>query len=261
MHQINDIAFRELCRKNGCGLVYTELTNPLNRMKMDFSDKPAIQIVTSSEKGVSEFVKNHDKNSLLFDLNLGCPVPKAKAGGYGYYLQKNPKMVERILKVMRKSTKKPITIKIRKGPNAQKMISIANKHCDAIAIHPRTAEQGYAGDADLGWAVEMKKKCKIPVIYSGNVDEKNAFDILKKFDFVMIGRNAIGNPGVFAKLSGKKPSNDFSDYLRIAKKRKIDFSQLKFQAMNFTKGRDNAKARRQKIPTAKDIKGLQDAFL
>ena len=55
MHQINDIAFRVLCEKNGCGLTYTWLINPLTRAELILDDKPAVQIACPSEKGIKEF--------------------------------------------------------------------------------------------------------------------------------------------------------------------------------------------------------------
>ncbi len=260
MHKVNDIAFRLLCKKNNCGLTYTWLLNPLSKEKLFLDDKPALQIATSNVKGLREFIKKYEKKVSLFDLNLGCPVLKAKKQRYGYYLQSDPNMVERILKVMRSSTKKPISMKIRKGPNALKIIKLADKYCDAIAIHPRTAEQGYSGKADIKWALKMKRKCSIAVIYSGNADENNVSSILKNFDFIMIGRNAVGNPGIFSKLTSSKEFNDFFDYLELAKKYKLSFSQIKFQALNFCRGRKNAKKIRAELIGTKDIKEIVSIF-
>ena len=257
MHQINDPAFRELCKINGCGLAYTWLLNPRTKEKIRLDDHPAVQIATPSEKGVGDFVKKHDKKAFSFDLNLGCPVIKAKEQDYGAYLQKKPETVENILKLMRKSTKKPITVKIRKSPQVMKLIKIFEKYCDAIAIHPRTAKQGYSGIPDIRFAESFKKKTKLPVIYSGDVDEKNAIELLKKFDYVMIGRKAIGNPAIFAALTGTRPRNSFKEYLKLAKTCKIGFSQMKFQALNFTKGRSNSKKVRVRLSTAKNLKELK----
>ena len=126
MHQINDIAFRMLCKKAGAALTYTGLTNPQTREKLYFNDKPAIQFACNSIKGIKEFIKKYDKNISLYDFNLGCPSPHAKQSKIGYFMTDNLKVIEEILKEIKKYTKKPLTIKIRKMPleKTQKIINI-----------------------------------------------------------------------------------------------------------------------------------------
>ncbi len=260
MAGINDIAFRILCKNAGCGLVFTGMINPLTKEKIDLYDKPAIQIFACSERGVKEFIKKHESEAQLFDLNLGCPAKPAKKQGFGVFLHKEKERIEKILKVMRKSTKKPITLKLRKSDYAEEILKLAEKYCDAICVHPRTAEQGYSGEPDVNFALKIKIKTKLPVIYSGNVNEKNSAEFLKKFDFVMLGREAIGNPNIFSKLSGKKTNFGFLDYLKFAKKYNLAFAQIKLQAMNFTKGMKNAKELRVKIFKIRDVEGLRRVF-
>ena len=76
----------------------------------------------------------------MYDFNLGCPSPHAKQSKIGYFMINNTKAIEKILKEIRQNTKKPLTIKIRKMPeeNLKKVVKIAERYCDAIAIHPRT---------------------------------------------------------------------------------------------------------------------------
>ncbi|MCX6765262.1 MAG: tRNA-dihydrouridine synthase, partial [Candidatus Nealsonbacteria bacterium] len=83
MHQINDIAFRLLCKKAGASLTYTGLTNPQTKEKLFFNDTPAVQFACNSDKGIKEFIKKHDKNISLYDFNLGCPSPHAKSSKVG----------------------------------------------------------------------------------------------------------------------------------------------------------------------------------
>ncbi|MFH1308246.1 MAG: tRNA-dihydrouridine synthase family protein [archaeon] len=255
MAEVNDIVFRLLCKKAGAGLTYTGMIHPLSRQKLELDDKPSLQLFSSDEKGIKEFIKKYDMEVSLWDFNLGCPVKRAGEGGYGYFLQ-DLKMIERILKVMRESTKKPITVKLRKSSQALKIVKIAEKYCDAISIHPRTLQQGYSGKADISFAEDIKKKSKLPIIYSGDVNEANVFDLLEKFDFVMIGREAIGNPNIFAKLTNSKVSLGFNDYLKLTKKYKLPFKQVKFQAINFTKKRGNAKKLRMELMNAKNIEDI-----
>ncbi|MDO8517351.1 MAG: tRNA-dihydrouridine synthase [Nanoarchaeota archaeon] len=257
MADVNDIAFRLLCKKAGCGLVYTGMVNPLTKQELILDDKPALQIFSTSERGVEEFIKKYEKKVSLFDFNLGCPAKTAKDLGFGSFMHDKLEVIENILKIMKKSTKKPISIKLRKSDDALKIAKIAEKYCDAICIHPRTASQGYSGIPDIKFAEKLKKNLSIPVIYSGNVNAENADEFLKTFDFVMIGREAMGNPEIFAKLQGKKIKIDFKDYIALAEKYNLKFSQIKMQALNFTKAKKNAKELRRQIVNAKSVLDIE----
>ncbi|PIU76213.1 hypothetical protein COS75_00125 [Candidatus Pacearchaeota archaeon CG06_land_8_20_14_3_00_35_12] len=259
MAGVNDIAFRILCRKAGAGLVYTGMINPLSPMKLDLDDKPAIQIFSANEKGIKEFITKHEEDAKLFDFNLGCSKSLARQHGFGAFLQNKKENIEGILGAMRGSTKKPITIKLRKSNKISKTIKIAEKYCDAICIHPRTIAQGYSGKAGVSFAEKLKKETSLPIIYSGDVNEKNAPELLKKFDFIMIGREAMGYPNIFAKLTETNEEFGFKDYLALAAKYKIGFAQIKFQAIHFTKfmiGGSELRLKLSKTKRLKDIEGI-----
>ncbi len=266
MAEINDIAFRLLCKKAGCGLTYTGMINPLTQKSIELGDKPALQLFSTSEKGIGEFIKKYDAQVSLWDFNLGCPAKTAKKLGFGIFMHHELSKIEKILKTIRESTEKPITIKLRKSKHAFKILKIAEKYVDAITIHPRTQQQGYSGKPDLEFAEKIKKSTKLPVIYSGNVDENNVEKLLKKFDFIMIGRASLGNPDIFAKLT-EKPVNkksekktDFFDYLNLARKYSLPFKQIKLQAMNFTKGKSGATEMRRKLIKVKTIKEIKEVY-
>ncbi len=263
MEEVNDIAFRLLCKKAGAGLTYTPMTHPLTQQKIFLDDKPVLQIFCTTTKNIKEFMKKHDKKVSGWDFNLGCPAKTAKRHGFGVFLHSNLETIEKILKLMRENTKKPLSIKIRKSDYTSKIIKIANKYCDVICIHPRTQSQGYSGEPDLEFAKSLRKYTKLPLIYSGNVYKKNYKKFLKDFDYVMIGRRAIGNPNIFAELTGKKIKHkiDFKDYLKLAEKYKLPFRQLKFQAMNFTKGKQNSKKIRLAIFKIKQVEELKNLEL
>ncbi len=254
MLEPNDVAFRLLCKKAGCGLTYTGMTSPLSKQKMYLDDKPAVQLFGNNARGISSFIKKYDKKVSLWDFNLGCPSKLSRRLEHGAFMHKDVEAIEEILKAMRSATKKPVTIKLRKSANAIEIAKMAEKYVDAIGIHSRTAGQGYGGEVDYKFALKLKKAVKVPVIYSGNVDEKNVDKILKDFDFVFIGREAIGNPGFF----GKKFS--FKDYLKLAKKYKLFFRQVKFQAMNFTKGITGAKKMRLGLIGAKTVSDVENVM-
>jgi tRNA-dihydrouridine synthase B len=257
MEEVNDIAFRFLCKKAGCGLTYTGMIHPQSKQKIYLEDKPALQLFCTTTKGIKEFIKKHNRKVLMWDFNLGCPAKTAKKHGFGSFL-KDLEMIEKIIKTIKENTKKLVSVKIRKSDIAFDVLKIAEKYCDLICIHPRTPAQGYSGKPDLKFAEQIKKQSTIPVIYSGNVDEKNYNSLLKKFDYVMIGREAIGKPEIFAKTSGnKKFKKSFKDYLKLAGKYDLPFRQIKFQAMNFTKGLRNSRKLRLEIFKIKTIKELE----
>ncbi len=256
MEEVNDPAFRLLCKKAGAGLTYTPLTNPLSPKPLILKDKPVLQLFTNQTRGIKEFMKKHDRKVKSWDFNLGCPATTAKKHKFGAYLT-DLEITEKIIKIMRENTKKPLSIKIRKSPLADKHLEIAEKYCDLIAIHPRTKEQGYSGEPDISWAKEFKKKSKIPVIYSGNVDENNYTEFLKTFDYVMIGRAAIGHPEIFSKITNKKFKRSYRDYLKLAMKFGVPYRTIKFQAMQFTKGLRGSRKKRLEIYESKDLEGLK----
>jgi len=260
MHQINNIAFRILCKQAGAGLTYTELTSPESKAKIHLEDKPAIQLVCNKDKGIKSFIKKYNSKVSLWDLNLGCPSPHAKKSGVGYFMNKDLKAIEQVLKTMRASTKKPVTIKIRKMPlpHTKKIIKIAEKYCDAISVHPRTCGQGYAGLADESFALKVKKSTKLPVIYSGDIQTKEHADLLlEKFDFIMIGRAAIGNPEIFSELTESKTKIKFNDYLKLADKYDVEINHIKLYAMRSIKGQPGSSDKRRQLSSAKTIKEIK----
>lgn len=259
MLEPNDIVFRLLCKKAGAGGIYTGMVNPLSKKELVLDDRPVVQLFCNKIEGIKEFIKKHDKTVSGWDFNLGCPSDVAEKLKFGAYLE-NLEIIEEIIKEIRKNTKKFFSVKIRKSENSFKILKIAQKYCNALIIHPRTREQGYSGEADLDFALEIKSKSKIPIIYSGDVNEKNAKELIKKFDFVMIGRAAIGNPNIFAVLTNYEKRFFFEDYVKIARKYKIPFSQIKFQALNFTKCNQNATKLREKLVKTSSIAEIKKIY-
>jgi len=254
MLEPNDIAFRLLCKKAGCGLTYTGMVSPLSKQKMFLDDKPAVQLFGNSVKGIKSFIKKYDSEVSLWDFNLGCPSKLSKRFGHGGCLDDVDVIVE-IVKVMRNSTDKPVTIKLRKSEKAIEIARRCEEFVDAIGIHARSVGQGYSGEVDYDFALSVKRAVKCPVIFSGVNDLGEVDSILEDFDFVMLGRLAIGNPGIF---SGK--TIGFGEYLKLAKKYGLLFRQVKFQAMNFTKGFNGARELRGKLIDYKNIKDLESAM-
>jgi len=268
MEEVNDIAFRLLCKEAGAGVTYTGMIHPQNRQDWNLEDKPVLQLFCTTTKGIKESMEKYDSQVCAWDFNLGCPASTARKHGFGVFLHHDLESIEAILKTMRENTKKPLLVKLRKSKHTMKIVKIANKYCDGICIHPRTQAQGYSGTPDLDFAINIKKFTKLPLIYSGNAiaepggpssgDQKKIKELLEIFDYIMIGRRAIGNPNIFAELQGKKSNFDFKDYLRVAKDYKLPFRQIKFQAMQFTKGQKKSKEKRLEISKIKRLGELKE---
>ncbi|MBQ1613641.1 MAG: tRNA dihydrouridine synthase DusB, partial [Selenomonas sp.] len=146
----------------------------------------------------------------ILDFNMGCPAPKIVKNGEGSALMLAPDKVYEILSAIRKAVKMPFTVKMRKGwddqhVNVLEIAKIAEAAgVDAIAVHGRTREQFYSGQADWQIIAEVKKAVKVPVIANGDVrtckDLQRILDTTGA-DGVMIGRGAQGNPWIFKQLT------------------------------------------------------------
>lgn len=218
MAGVTDLPFRLLCREMGAGLVCMEMVsakaiyyhnkNTESLMEIHPKEMPAsLQLFGSDPDILGEMAKQIEERPFaILDFNMGCPVPKVVNNGEGSALMKNPELVEKILTSLVKSTKKPVTVKIRKGfnenlVNAVEIAKIAES-CGvaAIAVHGRTREQYYSGKADWDIIAAVKDAVKIPVIGNGDVDSPQAAKSLMEqtgCDGVMIGRAAQGNPWIF----------------------------------------------------------------
>jgi nifR3 family TIM-barrel protein len=146
----------------------------------------------------------------ILDINFGCSVRKIVKTGSGVALMKEPEKTEAILKAVRNAVKIPVTIKIRSGWHAcgsQAMeVSKIAECCgiDAIAVHPRTATQGFRGNAERSLITKIKRQISIPVIGNGDIQTpEDAKDMMHQTgcDAVMIGRAAIGNPWIFTEVN------------------------------------------------------------
>ncbi len=148
----------------------------------------------------------------IIDINMGCPVKKVTKTGAGSALLCDPSRAARIVEEIRTATGLPVTAKIRSGWDAGTRNYLAMAEaleeagCAALAIHPRTRAQGYAGSADWEVIAELKRRVlRMPIIGNGDVrspqDARRMRDTTG-CDFVMIGRAALGNPWIFRELAG-----------------------------------------------------------
>lgn len=221
MAGVTDLSYRKLCKEQGCGLVVTEMVsakailyknrNTQELLRIRDEERPAAVQLFGSDAGIMGEIAQvvSEGNCDLIDVNMGCPVPKIVNNGEGSALLKEPKKVEAILTAMVKRSKKPVTVKIRKGfndasVNAVEIAKIA-EGCGvaAVAVHGRTREQFYSGKADWEIIRQVKEAVKIPVIGNGDVTgakEAKAMLDWTGCDGVMIGRGAKGNPWIFSQI-------------------------------------------------------------
>jgi nifR3 family TIM-barrel protein len=218
---ISNLPLRLLAKEAGCGLVCSEMISayglyhksPKTIRLMDSTphEKPlSVQIFGSDPDIMADAAGMvEDSGADIVDINFGCSVRKILKTGSGAALMREPALSEKILRAVRAAVRVPLTIKIRTGweKTGEQAFALAKiaESCgvDALAVHPRTATQGFSGQADWSIIAAIKKQVKIPVI--GNGDIVTAADAVRMLqqtgcDGVMIGRMAIGYPWIFSQV-------------------------------------------------------------
>lgn len=227
MAGVTDTVFRRFIRNlGGCGLIMTEFTSshgvaasvgkskPTRTLRyLDFeSDEHPIsaQLFGADPAVLSEAARVcQDLGFDILDLNLGCPVNKVVKCNGGSGLLRDLPLVEQILRQVRAAISIPFTLKFRAGWNDEELViermAQLAEDCglQAIALHPRTREQGYSGRAD--WSrIALAKSCvRIPVIGNGDiVAPEDAARMVAETgcDAVMVGRAASSNPWIFRQI-------------------------------------------------------------
>ena len=234
MAGITDLPFRKIAKKQGVGLVYTEMVSSKaifyndektkKLLNVEGEKRPiAVQIFGSDVESMVYAAKYVESIADIIDINMGCPAPKVVKNGDGSKLLLNLNLAEEIVKAVVDAVEKPVTVKIRKGWNNQNIVAVeAAKRFEragvkAITVHGRTREEYYSGTCDLDIIKEVKEAVNIPVI--GNGDIKDLQSAIKMFEYtgvdgIMIGRASLGNPWIFkAIINGltQKCQNNLSE--------------------------------------------------
>src|SRR6202522_2830472 len=209
--------------QSGCGLLMTEFTSAdgLARMRESkrrryltfYDDEHPIgaQLFGSNAETLAEAARIvQDTGFDTVDLNLGCPAKRVVGcnGGSGL-LRDLPKIAE-IFRAVRKAVTIPFTVKFRMGWNEKQIVCVelarmaeAEGLC-AVALHARTREQGYSGQAQWQWIAAIKQAVRIPVIGNGDIctpEDAAAMIAETGCDAVMIGRAAPANPWIFRQIA------------------------------------------------------------
>ncbi len=224
MDGYSDWPFRSLCRGLGSAMSYTEFVQ-VERILAKHERKNAKLYFEENERPVVFQIYSDDPDLLLkaalkvqelkpdiIDINMGCPAKSVASRGAGVGLMRTPLKIAHIFKKLSAVLKVPITGKIRLGWEdfrSYKLVAriIEENGGSLIAIHGRTKEQNYGGQADWDAIAEVRAAVKIPVI--GNGDVKTVADIQRMKDHtvcdaVMIGRAAVANPWIFSGLDRQR---------------------------------------------------------
>lgn len=222
MAGVTDLPFRLLCSEQGAGMCCMEMIsakailykNKNTESLLEIHPQEGIvslQLFGSDPDILSEMAKQIEERPFdILDINMGCPVPKVVGNGEGSALMRQPKLVEEIITALVKAVHKPVTVKIRKGfdeahVNAVEIAKIAEASgAAAVAVHGRTREQYYTGEADWDIIAKVKDNVSIPVIGSGDVTDGASAEkmlITTGCDGIMIGRAARGNPWIFRRIA------------------------------------------------------------
>jgi nifR3 family TIM-barrel protein len=223
MAGVTDTVFRRFIRNlGGCGLIMTEFTSAdgvlrkkdqkAKRYLHFYEDEHPIsaQLFGSDPQVMAEAARMVEGLGFdLVDLNLGCPAKKVVKCNGGSGLLRDLPAIGRIFEAVRGAVKIPFTVKFRAGWNDEEIVCVElarmAESCGlaAVALHARTREMGYSGNARWEWIAAIKDEVKIPVIGNGDIrspEDACAMVTRTGCDAVMIGRTAPSNPWIFRQI-------------------------------------------------------------
>ncbi len=219
---ITNLPHRLLAREAGCGLVVTEMVSANGLVHKAEKTRALLAGVADERPVAVQIFGSHPAimaeaaemaaaaGADILDINFGCAVKKILKSGSGAALMRVPETARAVLTAVRRRIGIPLTIKLRSGWDATgaQAVEIARiaEDCgvDAIAVHPRTAVQGFRGAADWSVIGAVKEAVAVPVIGNGDITQPADAVAMRRFtgcDAVMIGRAAIGAPWLFSQIN------------------------------------------------------------
>ncbi len=223
--------------ESGCGLIMTEFTSADGLVRMRetkrrryltfYDDEHPIgaQLFGSNPETLAEAARIVEETGFdTVDLNLGCPAKRVVGCNGGSGLLRDLPKIGEIFRAIRKAVTIPFTVKFRMGWNENQIVCVElakiaeAEGLDGLALHARTREQGYSGQAQWQWIAAVKQAVKLPVVGNGDVrtpEDAAAMVAETGCDAVMIGRAAPANPWIFRQIAQytatgayERPTND-----------------------------------------------------
>ena len=279
-----DAGFRAVCSLCGAGAVYTEMISAKGLIYESEKTKDLLYSTPYERVSCAQIFgsdpyfiraacehKIMDKFALI-DINMGCPVPKIVKNCEGSALLNNPSLAQEVVRAAVKSGRK-ITVKCRTGFSSSKNCAEFVKMMEdagalAVTVHGRTREQYYSGKADLDPIKEAVQAVKIPVIANGDIKDRKSAEYTLKYTGaagVAVGRGALGNPFVFARIVGDEPPMSVQQaiemhidiLLEIYPEHKV-VNDMKKHFAFYTKGMRGGKELKMKAFEAKSVKELKE---
>jgi tRNA-dihydrouridine synthase B len=247
MAGVTDRPFRILCRQLGAGLAASEMltsdtrlwSSPKSRRRMDHEGEPeprVVQLAGSDPAALAEAARlNEALGAQIIDINMGCPAKKVCGKACGSALLKDEPLVANLLDAVVRAVSVPVTLKIRTGwdassRNGVRVARIAESAgIQSLAVHGRTREDFYTGDAEYQTIREIKSVVRIPVFANGDIDSAEKARAVLDFtdaDGVMLGRATHGAPWIFRAVNSWLTTQKSTALLSRSEVRGIIFSHL-----------------------------------
>jgi len=223
MAEITDSVFREISYFSGADFCYSEM---ISAKALEFNNKKTFGMINITEREEKTFiqlfgpepeniangVKILEEQSSCYgiDINMGCPVKKVIKTGAGSALLQSPEKVREIVKVARKNTSRPLSIKIRRGFEEENAHEIANivvgEGADILVVHPRLRSEMFMGECNYSLSIELAEKFDIKVVHSGDITK---WSDIQKFEQsslygLMVGRGTMGSPWIFREIKEQR---------------------------------------------------------
>jgi len=229
--EFTDAPFRRLCGEFGADFTYTEMVSAAalfhghrptrHLMETMAGERPvACQLFGAKEEEIAFAAREASALKCgdcprFFELNLnaGCPMPRIMRSGAGAKLVSNPDLVYRLLKAMVENTSLPVTLKTRLGPKIGEntifeLVDAAERAgAKGLIVHARYTSQMHVGKVNLDTLAEVVRRTRLPVTGNGSVTTAEDVEAMSKAGVaaIMIGRAALKDPAIFAKLRGTVP--------------------------------------------------------
>jgi tRNA-dihydrouridine synthase B len=226
MAGVTDSAFRQICKQEGAQVLFTEMASAnmmLNApgpsatfLRYEESERPIIaQLMGGDPKIMAEAARMIETMGFDgVDVNMGCPEKKIVGNSCGSSLLRDSDTASRIVSAMANAVSIPVSVKMRSGFLDSEIVQpyfatqMQNAGAQALAIHPRTKEQGYHGKADWSITRQIVETVSIPVGGSGDVTDREAITRLREetgVQGIWVARGAMGNPWIFDKTRTQRP--------------------------------------------------------